>query len=373
MKVTYVFLLPLAILMLSADCSVGQSQANGNVLRLAVAGTTHGHVGWILGRKNKSDVSLIGVYEPDTELAQRYIKQYNLKADIFYTDLTKMLETVKPEAVVAFGSIYEHMAVVEACAPRGIHVMVEKPLATTNTHALKMEQLAKKHNIHLLTNYETSWYPTTEKTYRLVNDSSFVGKIRKVVIRDGHQGPKEIGVGKEFLNWLTDPLQNGGGALIDFGCYGANIMTYLMKGEEPISVTAVTQQFKPSIYPKVDDDATIIVAYPGAQCVIQASWNWPFGRKDMDVYGETGYILVSNSTKMQIKNTKSAAEKSREITLADVGIYQDPFSYFADVVKGKIQVPKNGLYSLENNITVVRILDAARESAKSGKTVFFKK
>ena len=371
MKFTYVFFLSLALCILRADCSNGQS--TDNALRLAVAGATHGHVGWILGRKDKSDVSLVGVYEPDTELAKRYIKQYNLSADIFYTDLTKMLEAVKPEAVVAFGSIYEHMAVVEACAPRSIHVMVEKPLATTNAHASRMEELAKKHKIHLLTNYETSWYPTTEKTYRLVNDSSYVGKIRKVIIRDGHQGPKEIGVGKEFLAWLTDPLQNGGGALIDFGCYGANIMTYLMKGEEPISVTAVTQQFKPSIYPKVDDDATIVVAYPGAQCVIQASWNWPFGRKDMDVYGETGYILVSNSTKMQVKNTKSATEKSREISLADVGIYQDPFSYFADVVKGRIQVPKNGLYSLENNLTVVRILDAARESAKSGKTVFFKK
>ena len=371
MKFIYASLLVLLVSMLSAVSSKGQT--SDKVLRLAVAGATHGHVGWILGRKDKSDVSLVGVYEPNKELTQRYIKQYGLKAEIFYTDLAKMLETVKPEAVVAFGSIYEHMMVVEACAPKGIHVMVEKPLATTNEHALRMEELAKKNNIYLLTNYETSWYPTTEKTYRLVNDSAFVGKIRKVVIRDGHQGPKEIGVGKEFLDWLTDPLQNGGGALIDFGCYGANIMTYLMKGEQPVSVTAITQQLKPAIYPKVDDDATIIVAYPGAQCVIQASWNWPFGRKDMDVYGETGSILVSNSTKMLVRNTKSATEKSRDISLAEVGVYQDPFSYFADVVKGRIQLPKNGLYSLENNLTVVKILDAARESAKSGKTVYFKK
>lgn len=349
------------------------AQSSEGVLKLAVAGTTHGHVGWILGRKNKSDVALVGIYEPDTELTKRYVKQYNLSPDIFYTDLSKMLDKVKPEAVVAFGSIYEHMAVVEACAPRGIHVMVEKPLATTNAHAARMEQLAKKHKIHLLTNYETSWYPTTEKTYQLVNDSSFMGKIRKVVIRDGHQGPKEIGVGKEFLDWLTDPLQNGGGALIDFGCYGANIMTYLMKGAEPISVTSVTQQLKPAIYPKVDDDATIVVAYADAQCVIQASWNWPFGRKDMDVYGETGYVLVTNSTKMLVRNAKSGTEKSREVSLSDVGVYQDPFSYFADVIKGRIPLPKNGLYSLENNMTVVRILDAARESAKSGKTVFFTK
>lgn len=257
--------------------------------------------------------------------------------------------------------------------PRGIHVMVEKPLATTVAHAERMEQLAKQHNIHLLTNYETSWYPTTEKTFQLVNDSSYVGTIRKVVIHDGHEGPKEIGVSNEFLDWLTDPVQNGGGALIDFGCYGANLMTYLMKGQEPISVTAITQQFKPSIYPKVDDEATIILAYPGAQCIIQASWNWPFGRKDMEVYGESGYVLAPGRDALKIRNSKSKVETIRKITAKEVNVYEDPFSYFADVVSGKIAVPKDGLYSLENNVTVVHILEAARESARTGKTIVLKR
>ncbi|HTE33582.1 MAG TPA: Gfo/Idh/MocA family oxidoreductase [Chryseolinea sp.] len=348
------------------------AQAAEKPLRIGVAGITHGHVGWILGRKNKTDVVIAGIYEPNTELAQRYAKQYNLAENLFYTDLNKMLDAVKPEAVVAFGSIFQHEAAVEACAPRGIHVMVEKPLATTNAQASKMEALAKKHNIYLLTNYETSWYPTTEKTYSLANDSSYVGKIRKVVIHDGHEGPKEIGVGKEFFDWLTDPVQNGGGALVDFGCYGANIMTYLMKGEQPLSVTAVTQQFKPDVYPKVDDEATIIVSYPTAQCIIQASWNWPFGRKDMEVCGATGYILATSSTSLHLRAKGMKTETVREITVKDTGVYQDPFAYFADVVHGKIKLPKNGLYSLENNVTVVRILDAARESAKTGKTVVLK-
>ena len=264
------------------------------------------------------------------------------------------------------------MAAVEACAPRGIHVMVEKPMATNLAHAKRMEELALKYKIHLLTNYETSWYPTTEKAYQLANDSNYLGAIRKVVIHDGHKGPKEIGVGKEFLDWLTDPVQNGGGALIDFGCYGANLMTYLMRGEQPLSVTAVTQQFKPAIYPKVDDEATIIVTYPTAQCIIQASWNWPFGRKDMEVYGETGYAFAVNNTTMRIRNNEKEPERTIQLTAKEMGVYEDPISYFADVVRGRIQVPKNGLYSLENNVTVVKILDAARESARTGKTVFFK-
>jgi predicted dehydrogenase len=330
-------------------------------------------VPWILGRKDKGDVTLVGVYESNKELCERYIKRFNLNPNLFYTDLNKMLDAVKPEAVVAFGSIYEHLAAVEACAPRGVHVMVEKPLATNVAHAQKMQQLAKKHNIHLLTNYETSWYPTTEKTYQLVTDSNYVGNVKKVLIHDGHQGPKEIGVGKEFFDWLTDPVQNGGGALIDFGCYGANLMTYLMKGEEPVSVTAVTQQFKPAVYPKVDDEATIIVTYPTAQCIIQASWNWPFSRKDMEVYGDSGYIIASNSTTLRVRNAAVKTEQTKHVTSKDVAVYEDPFSYLADVLRARIKVPVNGLYSIENNVMVVRILEAARESAKTGKTVLLRK
>jgi predicted dehydrogenase len=338
-----------------------------------VAGITHGHVPLILDRKGKTDVEVVGVYEPNTELAQRYAKRYNFNPALIYDDLKKMLDVVKPEAVAAFGSIYAHMAVVEACAPRGIHVMVEKPLATTKAHAERMEALAKKYNIHLLTNFETSWYPTTEKTAQLVHDSSYVGRITKVVVHDGHQGPKEIGVSPEFLEWLTDPVQNGGGALIDFGCYGANLMTYLMQDEKPLSVTAVTQQFKPHIYPKVDDEATIVVTYPKAQCIIQASWNWPFSRKDMEVYGDSGYIITKDNTTMQLRRNQNEPAQTVQVTANDIPVYQDPIAYFADVIRGKISVPKNGLYSLENNVMVVRILDAARQSAKTGKTVLLTK
>jgi predicted dehydrogenase len=342
-------------------------------IRLAISGMTHGHIAFILGRKDKSDFQLVGVYEPNAELAQRLSKKYGFDPKLIYHNLENMLDQVKPEAVVAFGSVYEHMATVEACAPRGIHVMVEKPLATTVEHATRMLELAEKNHIHLLTDFETSWYPTTAKSFQLVNDSNYVGNIRKVVVHDGHQGPKEIGCEKEFLDWLTDPVQNGGGALIDFGCYGANLMTYLMKGEEPVSVTAVTQHFKPEIYPKVDDEATIIVSYRKAQCIIQASWNWPFGRKDMEIYGDKGYLVAVNKNDMRMRKGTMSAEESKQVTSKNIAVYEDPFSYFADVINGKVKMTSYDPYSLTNNLIVVRILDAARESAKTGKTVIFKK
>src|SRR5438552_4580383 len=247
-------------------------------LRIGIAGLTHDHVHGLLARAHTGDIEIVGIAESNRELAERYLKQYNLSASLVYSSLEEMLDKCKPEAVCAFNSIYEHLEVVKACAPRKINVMVEKPLAVSLDHARQMQALALKYNIQLLTNYETTWYGSNGKVLEMLDS---IGDIRKVVVHDGHEGPKEIGVSKEFLQWLTDPVKNGGGAVIDFGCYGANLITWLMNGKKPISVSAVTKQIKPAMYPNVDDDATILLEYPGATGIVEASWNWPYGIKDM--------------------------------------------------------------------------------------------
>ena len=340
-------------------------------IRLAIAGMTHAHIAFILGRKDKGDFILSGVYEPNTELALRLSKRYGFNQNLIYNDLGKMLDKVKPEAVVAFGSVYEHMAVVEACAPRGVNVMVEKPLATNVKHAERMAVLAQKYNIHLLTDYETSWYPTTAKSFQLVNDSNFVGKLKKVVMHDGHQGPKEIGVPPEFLSWLTDPAQNGAGALYDFGCYGVDLMTWLMHGDTPLTVTAVVNHDKPEIYRNVDDDATIVLTYPHAQAVIQASWNWPFGRKDMEVYGATGYAITVGADRLRIRHERDADERLIP-TIRLSSPENDSLTYLDSVFTGQV-LSRGDLSALDTNVVVMQILDAARESTRTGKTVHLTK
>ena len=356
------------ILVLALLCS---SIMQAQPVRLAVAGISHGHNAWILGRKNEAAVQLVGIYETNKELVKKMMDKFHLDPALFYDDMNTMLEKTKPEGVLGFGTTLQHLGVVEACAPKGIHVMVEKPLATTVADAEKMVALARKHQILLLTNFETSWYPTTDKSFALTRDTSFMGPIRKVVVHDGHEGPKEIGVSKEFFEWLTDPVQNGGGALMDFGCYGANLMTLLMNGSMPISVTAVTSQFKPHIYPKVEDEATIILQYPDAQCIIQASWNWPFARKDMAIYGRSGYIITKDNNQMKAKG-KVGSEVDYKLSAQETNTYTSPFLYFADAIRKKITIPAYGAYSMENNLIVVKILEAARNAAKTGKTIFLK-
>jgi len=339
-------------------------------LRVGVAGLTHSHVHWILGRPDRGDIQLVGIAEPNKALAERFLKQHELPMSLWFATLEEMISATKPEAVTAFGSIYEHLAVVKACAPLDIHVMVEKPLAVSLDHAKQMQALATKYNIQLLTNYETTWYATNHKAFDLVRQDK-LGKLRKVVVHDGHEGPKEIGVNSEFLDWLTDPKQNGGGAVIDFGCYGANLITWLANGQRPTSVMAITQQFKPDIYPKVDDEATIVLEYPGMQGIIQASWNWPFSRKDMEVYGATGYVLSDNRSDLRIRLKGEKTERTETLSNREAP-YDDPFALLAAVVQKKITLPAYDLSSLENNMIVVEILDAAIQSARTGKRVGLK-
>jgi len=360
----------LFLLMTLGVFSKSNSQHNKEPLQLGIIGLTHTHVHWILGREDIGDVEIVGIVEPNTALAKRYAEQYGYSMDLVFSSMEELIEKTNPEAVAAFGTIYEHLEVVETFAPEGIHVMVEKPLAVSIDHARRMETLAKKNNIHLLTNYETTWYPTNHKAYKMLKEDR-IGDLRKVIVRDGHKGPKKLGINEEFLEWLLDPDENGAGALMDFGCYGANLMTWLKEGEEPNSVTAVTQQLQKENNPEVDDEAIIIVDYGDSNALIEASWNWPIGRKDMEIYGLEGAIYSDNRHDFRLRMAEGYdgfEEKAFKLEEREYP-FNDPFSLFKAVVRNEVELKPYSLSSLENNMIVMKILDAALRSSKTGRTV----
>jgi predicted dehydrogenase len=351
----YRLLLVVSELMLSFVLSASEP------FRIAVAGVTHDHLGGVVSQLKAGDIRVVGVWEADARYLHANSLTGMLPEDIFYADLGRMLDETRPEAVVAYGSIKEHLAVVEACAPRGIHVMVEKPLAASLKDARKMAALARKHGILLLTNYETTWYASN----RYVKENlATIEPIYRIEVYDGHQGPIEIGCSKKFTDWLTDPVLNGGGAVMDFGCYGANLATWLLKGRRPARVYAVLQHNKPEVYPKVDDDATIVLDYPGTTVQINASWCWPYGRKDMYVYGKDACLYQADPKRVARNPGQPALE-----TPALEAPYDNPFHYLAAAVRGEIRVSPTDLSSLENNLTVMEILSAAVRSARKGTPV----
>ena len=363
----------LPLILLFAVSGLGaQSAPAGNraPLRVAIVGLVHGHVqGFFDHSLHDPRIQIVGIAEPNQTLASQYAKRYGFDQSLLFSDLEGMLARTHPQAVLVYTNTYDHRRVVEICARHGVHVMMEKPLAVSLEDALAIKKAADTGKIQVLVNYETTWYRSNRAAYDLVHEKA-LGDVRKVVVHDGHSGPKEIGVGPEFLAWITDPKLNGGGALFDFGCYGADLMTWLMDGQRPETVTAVTQQIKPEIYPRVDDEATIILTYPKAQAIIQASWNWPFDRKDMEVYGQTGYAITVKHDDIRVRRAGGQEEQmpTKEIPAP----YDSSLSLLSAVVIDGIkldEIKPEGLSSLETNITVTEILDAARRSAASGKTI----
>jgi predicted dehydrogenase len=336
-------------------------------LKVAIVGLEHGHVEGFLGQLPKhTDVQLVGIADADTGLWQKYGKKYALPDALFYKSEANMIERTRPQAVLVYTSIGEHRHAIEIAAQYGVSVMVEKPLTISLDDALAIRSIARDHKIQVVVNYETTWYSSNKAAYDEVRENR-IGEIRRVVVHDGHQGPKEIGVPPEFLKWLTDPEQNGAGALYDFGCYGVDLMTWLMHGETPQTVTAVVNHDKPQIYPNVDDDSTLVLQYPHAQAVIMGSWNWPFGRKDMEVYGATGYAITVAADQIRIRHEHDAEEHTTTAPPLPAR-ERDSLSYLSAVLRGEI-VPRGDLTALDTNVIVMQILDAARESSRTGRSV----
>jgi predicted dehydrogenase len=334
-------------------------------LRVAMAGLAHGHAsGFLQHIKNRHDIELIAIAEPDRSLFDRYAKDYNLAPAFYHADLEELITSTHPQAVLVYTNTYGHRQAVEICAKHKIPVMMEKPLAVSNEDARAMADAARKANIPVVVNYETTWYRSNRAAYDLVHDHS-IGEIRKVIVHDGHPGPKKINVQPEFFAWLNDPKLNGAGALFDFGCYGADLMTWLMDNAQPDSITGVTQHFQPDIYTHVDDEGTIVVTYPHAQAIFQASWNWPFDRKDMEVYGATGYAITvkRDDIRVRLPNSEEKLVNAKPVPPP----YDDSINYLHAVVIDGMK--PDGPSSLETNLIVTEILDAARASANSGKRV----
>ncbi len=352
----------LSLLLCASFCAA----QNENPLRVAIAGLDHGHVdGFFRAIAKRKDVQIVGVFDPDPGLHKKYGDLYGIASDSFFADLAAMLDKVKPEAVATFTNTFDHPKIVEACASRKIPVMMEKPLAVSMDHARAIQKAAASSGIPVIVNFETTWYRSHAEMHNLVKEQKAMGDIRKMVAMDGHQGPKEINVPPEFFAWLNDPVKNGAGALFDFGCYGANLMTWMMDNQRPIRVTAMTQQIKPEIYPHVDDEATVLVEYPHAQGIIQGSWNWPFGRKDFEVYAQRGYAnaIGGNTLHVRLPGQQEESRTPAEIAPEE----RDSISYLIAVARGRRKPA--GLSSLENNMIVTEILSAARESARTAKSI----
>jgi predicted dehydrogenase len=279
-----------------------------------------------------------------------------------YLDYRKMLDEQKPDIVWAFVENNRHLEIVEACAPRKIQVMFEKPLASTFRDALAIERLAEKHGIRVLTNYQMAWWPANY-TAKAQADSGAVGKVWRLHGIVGHGGPGSKGARSQyFFEWLTDPVKNGGGALIDFGCY--NALWSLWYLGRPESVFATVNHLRPDTFPKVEDNSNLLLHYKNGIGIFEGSWDLPRSFQDLEIFGLEGSVSMRNG---RVELRKGRSQPS-EVALASLPPER------AEAVASMVHAmkegrPLEGLVALPINVEVVEILEAAKMSVSSGKAI----
>jgi len=353
-------------LLSAINASAAQSGSTAGKTRLAVVGLDHDHV-WSMLKDIAGEPSaeLVAIAESDPVLVSR--AQKGVPASVkFYADYVKMLDEAKPDAVIVTTSNDRHLEILRQCAKRHIHYSTEKPMAANAADAREMERLAREANIKLMVNYWNAWVPSSHDIFHRVRAGE-VGPIQRIIVQYGHRGPKEIGVSQQFANWLYDPVKNGGGAIMDFGCYGAELSVWL-KGR-PTRVYATTRKLKVEQNNKVDDDATIVLDYPDATSVIEASWDWPYGKEQVEVFGPKGSLTAHHDSllyRAANAHGPNIPPDGESVTLDPLPKEtSNPITYFVDCIRNN--KPIEDPVSAQLNVQVLEILDAARESARTGK------
>ncbi len=330
--------------------------------KIAVVGMVHSHVWGHLNDmiKGGTPAKLVGISEPKEDL-QAEAKKMGATDDLFVNDYKKMLDEKKPDIVWAFVENNRHLEIVEACAPRKINVIFEKPLASTYKDAVKIRELAQKHGIQVMVNYQMAWWPANY-TAKAQADSGAVGKVYRLRGVVGHGGPSPDGVrNKYFFAWLTDPVGNGAGALMDFGCY--NALWSLWYLGRPDSVYATALHLQPEKFPKVEDNATLTLNYKDAQGIFEGSWDLPRSYQDLEVFGRQGVLYMQNG-KVELRKGRENKEIAIEPLPAD---RVKAVTYMVETLKAKKQI--EGMTAMDINVEVIEIIEAAKESIRTGKAV----
>jgi predicted dehydrogenase len=339
--------------------------------KIAVVSMLHAHVWLHLGSMLKSEeVKLVGVSETREELISRATREDTIPQtqgvtrpgvpkSLIFSDWQKMIDETKPDIVWAFTPTNGHVEVVRFCAPRGIHVIVEKPLAATYQEALEIRTLAHKYHTLVLTNYGSTWQ-ASQYASKAAIDAGAIGTVWRLHAVQGHNGPGDPKK-SSFAAWLADPAQSGGGALMDFGCYLV-LWSLGLKGM-PVSVYATAEHLKPEMFPNVDDSAVIILNYKDGVAVLEPSWDLPPApRVGSEIYGSKGSIVGATIRKA------GASRDGEPLAVTPLPPERsEPIAYLINRIRNKQDL--DGPSALDLNVQVQEVLEAAKISATTGESV----
>jgi predicted dehydrogenase len=272
-------------------------------IRLGYVGGAHLHFGGLLAAGFASPTAdIVGMVIEDAELRDS-MQAKHPDVPVFLT-AEELYDTAHPEAIVTCATNRKAPEIVAEAAGRGIHVMKEKPMASTLALAEQMLATAARHGVRLMVNWPTAWWTAWHHAKAMV-DAGEIGAVWQVHHRIGHGGPpagflNADPVGRVGWGWLIDREENGGGAAVDFCSYGALLSRWIMG--QPSGVTGVGGRYVKDFF-TVEDNGVMILYYATGHSIAEGTWSQPAMPVNVPtmIYGERGAIAITSPTELAIR------------------------------------------------------------------------
>ena len=334
-------------------------------LRIGVLGMTHDHVWGNLRELKASPLGiLVAAADPSEELCEKVKTEYDCPQ--VFDDYDEMLATVDLDAVYVFADNLSGAELTMMAAERGLHVMVEKPMASNLDGANQMLAAARKAGVALMVNWPFAWWPQLQHAFTMAHAGE-IGQLFQTKYRSAHAGPKELGCTPHFYNWLYDAQLNGAGATMDYCCYGAALARYLLGQPSRVNGT-VGHCLKD--YITLDDNAIIVMQWPRAIAISEASWTQigHLTSYHAAIYGSEGTLVVEPGGKGRLLLANAAHEDGIEVDVPPLpeGMRNASDFFLTHISQG---LPIDGICSAEVSRDAQEILEAGLISAQEGRTI----
>ena len=287
-----------------------------------------------------------------------------------YQDYRELLEREKLDIAIFCPENAQHPEVAEALAARGVHMLTEKPMAADLPGALRMVRAAQAGGVSLMVNWPTTWRPHIRMVKKLIDEGA-IGQVWEVKWRNGASrgpltyGPRQLTGAEKASEWWHQSAA-GGGALLDYCCYGACLARWYV-GAPAVAAQAMKANFT-SQYGDAEDNAVITVRFPQALAILEGTWSTacPGVPTGPIVYGTKGTLVVTAKQLELYTASKNPGEP-------DAVVEPDPLppgrqtlaeEFIHHLETGE---PLHPTLDMMQNLEAMAILDAGIRSAASGK------
>lgn len=250
-------------------------------IRFGILSFAHYHANfWANAINAHPHARLAGIWDDDAArgvaAAERFTTRYE-------PDLDRLLRSC--DAVGITSETSKHADLVEAAARSGVHVLCEKPIATTRDDALRIARAVRDAGVTYMQSLPKRHDPVNRELIELIR-SGKLGEIGLVRIRHGHHH----GLASDFTRqWYTDPALSGGGTLIDEGVHATDFLRWVFGPADSVHATLSSARLGLD----VEDLATAVFTFPdGMIADVSTSWTFVAADHSIEVYGTAGTALL---------------------------------------------------------------------------------